>query len=202
MTVSSGLHAGEASGGSGLRAGGGGSGVLPSGGLAAFTDDFNRASIGSSWTNAQIVSNQCQNAADDDFLIYLELLAADQYVEADRMEDDTAGLIVRKTNTTATDRNAYYGRVSVSSWQIFKVVNGAFTTLVSTAGPNPAAGNRMRLEVVGSTLTLYEYVTGSPVVRATVTDGTDQFPNAGYAGLRTGEFSGGSTWDNFECGEL
>lgn len=201
VLVPSGLASGEAAGASGLVDGEavGGSGVISAGGIVEYTDDFNRATLGGDWNGGEIVDNKLSNVSAEWIVYAANTLPADHYVEADWISDNNSGgLIVRKPTADQTVQTGYLGRTNVANWQIYRVTAGSFTLLVSTAGPNFVAGGRTRLTAVGSTITLYEIVAGSPVQRATASDGTH---TGLYVGFRPGfAQAGNDQWDNFTAG--
>lgn len=169
------------------------------------SDDFNRSdsgTLGGNWTDQVagigIISNQANGSgsglADYMFSYYSAYAPADDQasiatvVLASIANDRAVGVTVRCSGTGGS-RNAYWLFAYNTTSIIFKVIAGSYTNL-QTLGVGFAAGDRMRLEVVGNTLRAYQAVAASPTVFSQI--GTDQASGgeltSGYCGMVVGQF--------------
>ena len=170
------------------------------------TDSFNRAdsgSLGANWTDQTtgvigIVSNQANGSGSgvaDYMVAYYNAVApsADMasiatVVVGSATNDRSVGVTVRASGT-AGSRNFYWLLCNDSNSFIFKVINGTPTQLQST-GAAFATGDRMRLEIVGSTLRAYRALAASPTSYSQI--GSDQASGGelttGYCGITISQF--------------
>jgi hypothetical protein len=176
--------------------------AVPQGG--AYTDNFNRASLGGAWTAglingplaieaSTVLANTQDNTAFHVARYDTDLPSANHYVEADALSgtDRAVGLTARHTSS---DQSCYLGEINggTGAWEIYEAdTSGNFSNLSSVAGTT--APGRMRFEANGSSLTFK--VDG--VTKATTTDST-------LSGLRAGaSFFGnlGNLWriDNWQA---
>lgn len=133
---------------------------------AVFTDSFNRADdnleASANWTRVDglagslaIRSNQVSAPTANVTGMYVspDLGFADHYVEVTHTSNGSAGagpfVCVRVTN----GQNFIGVRQSTTNYNVFKVVGNAFTLLGNVA-QTPAIGDKVRLQVVGNTLTV------------------------------------------------
>lgn len=173
------------------------------------TDDFNRADenpLGGNWTKApgadalQIVSNVVtDNNSTQDQTHYwnADTFDADQYSEYDFVDIDDGGPCVRIT-TTGTQKNYYTIAVIPTQITVYKWANNSATALGASFTRTNTDGERFRLEVEGTTLRVYVYVSGSPSLLFTRTDSSHA---GGQAGARLWQ-DGPHSFDNWEGGNL
>ncbi|WP_328941536.1 hypothetical protein OG259_07635 [Streptomyces sp. NBC_00250] len=171
--------------------------------MASFTDDFNRpdsADLGSGWVQVSgfwsIASNQLSPGSDGGTII---LRAADPMDSSDHSAQVTI------TATTAASHgiwcrgnsnisSGYLWRNDGTSWDLFSVVSGTFTSIGSYAAA-AAPGDVAKLQAVGSTIK--GFVNGVERVSVTntaVTTGTS-------VGIRTIS-SGSIRFDDFTASDV
>jgi hypothetical protein len=110
---------------------------------------------------------------------------------------DQAGVAVRYSSSADTCYVGWLRRNASVTYRITKFVAGAETVLVSQSTTAPTDGSVLRLEVSGTTLTLFY----NAVQVATITDATI---SGGTRGGLFGDPSGGNRirFNNFEVGDL
>jgi hypothetical protein len=186
-------------------------------GEIAFCDDFNRTNLedtgqwdATPWTfpNGVTIASSTvlqSGAAGSDSGLFLEDLGSDDnWVELDVLTPGTDGgimLLARCNVSTITHYGARY-YVSTGDWEIFKRVTGTFTQLASIGSPDPSEPYRLRLEVQGTRVEIFEFSGGSWVSRLSTIDGSI---SAGHlVGVRLQASTGGgvANGDNFCCGAL
>lgn len=127
-----------------------------------------------------------------------DTFANDQYAQAvvSSVTSEWVGVSVRCASGAANFYGFYTGTSGDASY-LFKVIGGTWTQLGSN-GASVAAGNTIRLEASGTSLTAY--VGGTPSGIGTQTDGSI---SSGYAGLSGyGSLSSGHVVDNWEGGDI
>jgi hypothetical protein len=217
--------------GSGGKAGSGGTGGSGGGVGQAVSDDFERATLGSTWevvypTGADKAQVQLLASSDLGMLkgnqaFFLidwvgNTFSADQYCEATMAQDAPAGWAYMVYVRRRTSDGARYGFVydndpsqpNYGDW-IFKYdgVPGPQTRVFASvkATTIPKLGDTLRVEIVG--YTLKGYLNGGLVLQATDTDAT-KIANGrpGLAArLATGNASLGvdsKVWEAFAAGDL
>lgn len=103
----------------------------------------------------------------------------------------------------ATTMEAYLGVWTLATgWRLFKVTSGATFTQIgsTTTTPNPADGDKIGLEVIGSSLTLYHFTGGAWVSRVTGTD--TAITGAGYIGIEFSTSETAARFDDFGGGTI
>lgn len=100
----------------------------------------------------------------------------------------------------ATTMEAYLGVYTTDTgFRIFKVTAGAtFAQIGSTDATVASAGDKIGLEVIGTSLTLYHFTSGSWVSRVTGTDSA--ITGSGYIGLEFSSNITAGTLDDFGGG--
>lgn len=185
-----------------------------------FSDNFNRAdgALGTDWLNFNsshtVVSNKAQNVNTGGCASFYATEAAspDMYVEAVIGDLPVSGQmqLVAVVSTPGT------GLASTGSWVGFRVQGAAsdsialiekanlvssFSTLTSGTR-QMVVGDRLRLEVVGNTVTAY--VNGSQVLTYTYATGRPA-THGKYGGIYTDVANTGDTvasWDEFSIGTM
>jgi PKD repeat protein len=168
------------------------------------TDDFNRADadpIGAPWVtitgqgDVAISSMQLKGsveASPGGGAYYNASFDNNQYSQATIAAMSNVGVTVR---TSPTERSYYrFQVIDAANADIGKYVNGTFTQLTPIAGTF-AAGDVIRLEVSGSTLTAIQ--NGSTVGTATDSDLTGGFPGVRFfnsVGARLDDWEGGDLY--------
>src|SRR5437899_2007498 len=166
-------------------------------------DKFNRAdenplSNGGKWSNPliagetslQVISNTCRPngpssassnwwsdasfGADTEVFITVSTAGA---------AADYVGITVRTVNENSASLDGYILYVTFpSTWQFFRLDNGAFTQLGANVTQTVASGDAMGLSIVGTTLTAYYKASGGSWVSLnTRTDST--YTAAGHIGI-------------------
>jgi hypothetical protein len=162
------------------------------------TDDFNRvnAALGSNWTaaNFTISGNDVSSSAGGSQAVWTgNSFGNDQWAEVDvTLGTDDSGVILRRVDSN----NFYFGfwtTASSGSYQIWKFVGGSPSQIASAAAGATSGTKRLRMEVVGSTLTLY--ADGVEVVTT-----TDTAHSSGSTGIWAGDTT--AIFDNFSAGDL
>lgn len=170
---------------------------------ALFTDNFNRANgtLGANWTNlgagaCSVVSNQCAMGNGSDALPYWNggTPNADCYVQCLNVTQGYdlyhySGLVLRFSSTTYNG----YGLIwdTGRGAQILRF-DGGVPTLLGSAFTQPSNGQVVKLEIVGSTISVYY----NSSLQTTRTDSTySAAARAGILGLSVGVII-----DDFECG--
>jgi hypothetical protein len=190
-----------------LMAAAGAAATIPS------SDDFNRAAssdLGPNWVEVDgswaIVSNDLRmdTGSDSHVRWAYDLGSTDQFAEVDVLNDATTArstAIILRYNDTGTE-TYYMGRYyfGTGAWEIYKRAAGTFTLLASDTNNDPTVPYRIRFEVEGTALRLYQVVTGTPVLRVSTTNGDISTGN--YAGMRCAQSSASPTMDNWSVGTL
>jgi hypothetical protein len=171
--------------------------------MASFADDFNRAdstTVGNGWVEVSgdwsIASNRLSPGAAGGTIILrcgTPMASADHAVQATIAVAAavSAGIWARGNSNIS---NGYLWRNDGTSWNLFSVVGGSFTSIGSFAGA-AVAGDVAKLECIGSAIK--GYVNG--IVRVSVTN-TDV-----AAGVETGfrsESAGGVRYDDFSAADI
>lgn len=103
----------------------------------------------------------------------------------------------------ATTAEGYLGQwINGTGWNIYKMLTGSDFTEIGTtaASPSPIAGDKIGLEVIGTTLNLYHYTGGAWNLRVTGTDSS--ISGAGYIGLEFGANATEAAFDDFGGGTI
>ena len=171
------------------------------------SDDFNRANanpIGSPWVgstnNIQIVSNQVTgtNAGTNNSAYYGGVtFEVDGYVQArlKSVSSSFGGVTFRHSTSAATYYSAHF-QPGTSTTYITTWIAGGATDITTSTGITWAINDVMRLEVEGTTLTLFK--NGSQVLQGTNGDITA----VGQAGLHIYSNASDIAFDDFEAGTL
>lgn len=185
--------------------------------MTAIDDTFDRANSASlgtssdgdwSWTEVEdlleLLTNQANNTASGQFSARAEkdLATSDMVAEADMtvaVSNSRGGVAVRYQPGATTYYRGAVNRVSGGDddFEIGKVIAGVFTSLATATVGGELGSARIRLQIVGSTLTLF--CDGTPklvVVDTSIASGT----RAGIAGVS----AGGSRiqWNNFHAEDV
>ncbi|MDX3549484.1 hypothetical protein PV724_44220 [Streptomyces europaeiscabiei] len=171
--------------------------------MATFTDDFNRANtsdLGAGWVEVSgdwsIVSNQLSPGAAGGTII---LRAADPMASSDHSAQVTIaattaasqGVWCRGNSNIST---GYLWRNDGTSWNLFSVVGGSFTSIGSHAAA-AAPGDVAKVQAVGSTIK--GYVNG--IERVSVTD--TGVATGTSVGIRS-ESTGSIRYDHFTAADV
>lgn len=171
--------------------------------MTTFADDFNRANntdLGAGWVEVSgdwsIVSNQLSPGAAGGTIILRAagaMASNDNYAQATIAATTAAshGVWCRGNSNISS---GYLWRNDGTSWNLFSVVGGSFTSIGSFAAA-AAPGDVAKVQAVGSTITAY--VNGIQRVSVTdtgVTTGTS-------IGIRS-ESSGSIKFDDFSAGDV
>jgi hypothetical protein len=182
-----------------------------------YCDDFNRVDLESTgqwdatpwtFTNGVAIAGSTvlqSGAAGSDSGLFLEDLGSDDnWVELDILEPGTDGgimLLARCNVSTITHYGARY-YVNTGDWEIFKRVAGTFTQLTSASTPDPTAPYRLRLEVQGTRVEIFEFSGGSWVSRLSTTDSSISAGHLVGVRLQASTGGGAANGDNFCCGPI
>ncbi|MCX5522167.1 hypothetical protein OG342_04700 [Streptomyces bobili] len=171
--------------------------------MATFTDDFNRADssdLGANWVEVSgewsIVSNRLSPGAAGGTII---LRAAGAMASNDNYAQVTFAATAAASHGVWCRGNAnissgYLWRNDGSSWNLFSVVGGSFSSIGSFAGA-AIAGDVAKVQAVGSTITAYvNGVQRVSVVDTNVLTGTS-------VGIRS-ESVGALRFDDFAAGDV
>jgi len=171
--------------------------------MTTFTDDFNRAdstNLGSGWTEVSgdwsISGNRLSpGSAGGVILVRIATPLASN--------DNYAQVTIATTNTVshgiwcrgdATLSSGYLLRNNGTSWDLFSVVSGTFTSIGTYAAP-AAANDVVKIQAVGTAIKgIINGVTRISVTNSAVTTG-------GYAGIRS-ESTSTVSFDNFSAGDI
>jgi hypothetical protein len=171
--------------------------------VASFTDDFNRAdssTLGAGWVEVSgdwsIVSSRLSAGAAGGTII---LRAAGAMASSDHYAQVTIATTAAVSHGVWCRGNAnisqgYLWRNDGSSWNLFAVVGGSFTSIGSFAGA-AVNGDVAKVQAVGSTITAY--VNG--VQRVSVVD--TNVPTGTSVGLRS-ESAGALRFDDFAAADI
>ena len=148
------------------------------------TDDFNRTEnpVGTPWVtctgsnNAKIVSNQLASTSTGSYIYYNATTANDQYSEC-KQPANTGGPAVRLQGTS---RDGYFYHIPNAT--LYSRVSGTANSILAT-GDTPSTTAVYKLEVIGSTLTVYK--DGTSIGSVTNTDFT-----SGWTGIYIGSSAG------------
>jgi Fibronectin type III domain len=160
-------------------------------------DNFNRSNgaLGSNWSapNFTISGNDVSASAGASSAIWTaNTVNNDQWAEVDvTLGTDDSGIILRQVDAN----NHYFGfwtTASSGSYQIWKFVGGSPSQIASAAAGATSGTKRLRMEVVGSKLTLY--ANGVEVVTV-----TDTAHASGSVGMWAGDTT--AIFDNFSAGD-
>lgn len=173
-----------------------------------YTDDFNRETLGDSWTGAGgscTISTNKLNSANYTTCIYETAATnADQYVQGIWTKSSTSTAFymwVRISDLSYT--NVYYIYCEATECTFSKKVGGTYSDIGSpVTGLTISSGNTYKLSVSGSSdpvLTLYK--DGTQIAQATDNSGT-RITAAGYTGLGLAGGSSTQLWDDFEGGTI
>ena len=172
--------------------------------VSVVQDNFNRASLGSNWTQQPgdsgtvVIDSSTRIAAQDGADAYAywsaSLFSADQYSQAKLVNvngSDDSGVYVRGSSVEKT----FYWFTwlpSGSSWDIHKYINGVFTNLISTTSGAAQVGDVMKLTAVGNIITAY--VNGVQKLQVTDSSITDGAPGVyvGSSDTYIDDWEGGS----------
>jgi hypothetical protein len=188
------------------------------GDFATSQDDFNRANTGpppsASWTTMlnghKVVTNACAvNTAAAQCISFWNAATFGADVEAYATISTAASggqpeVYARMTTLSSGTTDGYCVRFVKTSganndkMRIFRIDNGAFTQLgadVSTS-VDYASGDKIGIEVVGTTITAYHFTGGAWVNRGSRTDST--YSAAGYVGVGSVD----DVLDNFFAGVI
>lgn len=168
-------------------------------------DNFNRAdgqTLGANWANnliaiysgttqdAAITSNQVDRLSSgqsavglhygsstygpdvESYLTMVAIVTGDDYM--------VYGRIAQPGTSTHDGYLAYYTNGNPNRWRVRRIDNGSFTTL-ATKAESASAGDKLGLEVIGSTVAVYRYTSGAWQLQASATDST--YSSAGYIGF-------------------
>ena len=150
------------------------------------TDNFNRADanpVGGNWVtctgsnNARIVSNQLKSSSTGSYVYYNATTANDQYSQCVQAAS-VCGPAVRLQGTS---RDGYF--YHVNSATLYSRVSGTANSILTT-GDTPSTTAVYKLEVIGSTLTVYK--DGISIGSVTNTDFTSGWTGI-YIGSNTGK---------------
>lgn len=150
------------------------------------TDNFNRADanpVGGNWVtctgsnNARIVSNQLKSSSTGSYIYYNATTANDQYSQCVQAAS-VCGPAVRLQGTS---RDGYF--YHVNSATLYSRVSGTANSILTT-GDTPSTTAVYKLEVIGSTLTVYK--DGISIGSVTNTDFTSGWTGI-YIGSNTGK---------------
>lgn len=150
------------------------------------TDNFNRADanpVGGNWVtctgsnDARIVSNQLKSSSTGSYVYYNATTANDQYSQCVQAAS-VCGPAVRLQGTS---RDGYF--YHVNSATLYSRVSGTANSILTT-GDTPSTTAVYRLEVIGSTLTVYK--DGISIGSVTNTDFTSGWTGI-YIGSNTGK---------------
>lgn len=171
--------------------------------MAAFTDDFNRAdstNLGANWVEVSgdwsIVSNQLSSGSAGGTII---LRAAGAMATNDHYAQVTIAATTAASHGVWCRGNSnisqgYLWRNDGTSWNLFSVVGGSFTSIGSFAGA-AANGDVAKVQAVGSTIK--GFVNG--VQRVSVTD--TNVPTGTSVGLRS-ESTSALRFDDFSAADV
>ena len=171
--------------------------------MTSFSDDFNRANntdLGANWVEVSgdwsIVSNQLSPGAAGGTII---LRAAGAMASNDNYAQVTIAATTAASHGVWCRGNSnisqgYLWRNDGSSWNLFSVVGGSFTSIGSYAAA-AAPGDVAKVQAVGSTITAY--VNG--VQRVSVTD--TNVTTGTSVGLRS-ESTNAIRFDDFAAGDV
>lgn len=166
------------------------------------TDDFERASLGSSWRDyydggyARICNSSDFCGLQNFFMNWG--MYADQEFSRDQFSEAVISAIDGSTHDLSADvivRGNQNGRFNMyglttdgnSIFRIYRMVNDGETVLLNIGAPYPQAGDTLKLTAIGTTLTAYvngvsrgsitdtALSSGSPGLRAYGTNGTGSF---------------------------
>ncbi len=182
-----------------------------------FRDDFNRASLGSLWTNASgasISSSKMVFSAGGggNPILLQQPSSVDHFAEIDVTTFDTTGsgnhavgLFLRSTSTVSSSYLAQ--RVYASSGAVNRWIISSTGTLATSTSNLPTAPWRMRFEArqmgQGVLLSLYEQVSGAWVLRLSYSDPSTSVHNFPfYVGINGNNVTGSVIVDNFTSGIL
>lgn len=184
--------------------------------MATASDNFNRAdaaTLGANWATAKgmvgplgILSNGVKDpdgAGNRVGSYYSNVsFSADQFSQATFVARTTGGQMVTvRSITSGVTRNAYGGGHHVADFGdykycIFKWVAGTLSQLAVHASETVTAGDVLRLEISGTTLTLY----ANAVQKVQVTDVSHA---AGQPGMHAESVSASTVWfDDWSGGDL
>lgn len=170
-----------------------------------FSDNFNRADggLGANWTTAGSAMNISSNravgtTANSGGYYNGDTPNADCYVQAQFAILPSGGTeyltIYLRFNTTSF--NGYGARyINGTGMQIVKITGGAVSQL-ALMGAAPTAGQVVRLEASGTTLTMYY----DGVSAGSTTDST--YSAAGRTAIAASNSGSGGSLDDFETGNL
>lgn len=184
--------------------------VIPA--KAQYSDDFNRSdgSPGANWTGARgtwaissnrLVQSQGPQGYAPGWHILNSVSSAWDGVSVQAamykagLPDSTTGLIARYSNNSGqiSFYTAYIRQMTgADEWRMYKYVNGNYTQIGSTLREEFTNGSTVRLEVTGSSLTMFLW-NGSTWV--TKISGTDSDLVSGSVGLRASHQ--GAAFDDF-----
>lgn len=182
-------------------------------GDSAIVDNFNRADEEpvTNWTDLdngfQLISSTVKGDtnAQNNYASWNTQYGPDCECYITCVEDPGGGgtSLWLRMDSQDVDRDVWDGyRVWVdggaSTAQISRIDNGAATALGTAATYNIAAGDRIGLEIIGSTITVYKDTGGGWASVTSETDAT--YSNIGYTAI--GLFSNNIDWDDFGAGTI
>jgi hypothetical protein len=171
--------------------------------VASFSDDFDRpdsTDLGAGWVEVSgdwsVISGRASPGVSGGTVILRTagaMASNDHYAQVTIAATTAVSQGVWCRGDTTLD-NGYLLRNNGSSWALFKVVSGAFTSIGSYAAA-AVAGDVVKVQAVGSTIKAF--INGTERISVTdtaVTTGT-------YAGIRS-EANTGLRFDNFSAADV
>jgi hypothetical protein len=170
--------------------------------VTSFSDDFNRpdGSVGANWVQVSgawvIVSNRLSPGTTGSTVV---LRAATAMATSDNYSQVTIAATTSASQGVwcrgdSTLTSGYAVRNNGTNWALFSVVGGTFTS-IGTYAAAAVAGDVVKIQAVGSTITAYiNGVSRISVTNTAVTTGTN-------VGIRS-DVNSGLSYDNYAAGDV